>query len=337
MLNHLRTRRSALLLLLAGALAVTTSFAKDNDRYKSTKFKTLYTLGDSLSDTGNLATVLGFSNGPVLGSGGPLGVVLKDGRLADSDLYINKLAAALTSSQDATAGALGGGNFAFAGAVSDANLGPYVPFNLAGTDLQSQKEQLLAYTGSKFKKKDLIVIFIGSNDIFAATTATLTSDPGSFDPAAALGVSVAHVVDVVQKLNAAGAANFVVFDSADVSRTPALQAQLPPEGLALARNLAISFNTQLFAAVGALRGDTNFSANVWYVPTFATTEFIASPIGARVTGIHSTAPCAPDFGSAVPCEESSFWDFVHPTSSVHSVLADVARTVLRLPALVRGR
>ncbi len=306
---------------------------------KPSKFNALHALGDSLTDTGNLAAILRFSDGPVLDAAGvPLGVILKDGRLADDDLTINRLADDLDLDDDAIASALDGGNFAVAGAVANPDLAPFSPFTLPGTDVRAQAGQLVSTRN--LGNEDLVVIFIGSNDIFAALFATAGFPPGSFDPAAALDVSTSTIRDVMKELAVEGARNFLVFEAPNVGRTPVLQQQveaglLPPESRDLARDLTVTFNQQLLNKIGGLRADSGFSANVWYVPTFTVAEFIASRVGARVTGISSTTPCAPDFGFAIDCAKSSFWDFVHPSSAVHGYFADVALLLLRMPALVR--
>lgn len=313
--------------------------AADGANGKASRFNAIYALGDSLTDTGNLSVILRIENGPVPDRNGQdVGVIMKDRKLVDGDLAISMLAEELTSAQDVTASLLGGGNFAVAGAVANPALAPFSPFTLPGTELQAQAGQLISL--NKLRRNDLVVIFIGSNDIFASLFATVGSPPGSFEPEAALDVSAGNVRDAIKRLAAGGAQNFLVFEAANVGRTPILSQRvgagaLPPQTLDHARALTMSFNHLLFQKIGALRRDSGFSANVWYVPTFAVAEFIASPTGARTTGITSTTPCAPYFGLDTRCSESAFWDFVHPSSAVHRVFGDVAKTLLRLPAYVR--
>ena len=330
--NYLFRRRSVLVSLLAVALFTAPLFGSG----KTKAFKDLYAVGDSLSDTGNLAAILGFDTGMILdpNTGTPLGVVLQDGRLSDGPLVIERLAAAVGSEHGAVASARGGNNYAIAGSVANADLGPFSPFSLPGTDLLAQVRNLLATKPNGFDRRDLVIVFIGNNDLFAA----LAAPPDV--ATAALEGSISNVVQALRSFNAEGAKNLLVFGVGNIARTPALAAQveagqLPPEALVLARNLAVGFNLNLVNALSALRSDRNFSANVWYFPTFATGEFIASPLGARLTGLTSHTPCAPALGFGQDCATSTFWDMVHVTTAVHAIFADVAEGLLKLPPLIR--
>jgi phospholipase/lecithinase/hemolysin len=330
--NFLFRRRN----LLASLFAVTLLAAPLFGNGKAKTFKDIYAVGDSLSDTGNLAAILGFDNGMILdpNTGAPLGVVLQDGRLSDGPLVIERHADEVGSAEGAVASARGGNNYAIAGSVANPDLSPFSPFSLPGTELLAQVRNLLATKPDRFDRKDLVIVFIGNNDLFAALAA-----PPDVVPSALQG-SIANVVAALRSLNGEGAENFLVFGVGNIARTPVLAAQvqagqLPPEALVLARNLAVGFNLDLVGALSSLRSDRDFSANVWYFPTFATGEFIVSPLGARLTGLTSQTPCAPALGFGQDCATSTFWDMVHVTTAVHAIFADVAKGVLRLPPLVR--
>ena len=310
------------------------------DSERPPKFHEIYAVGDSLTDTGNLAAILGFADGPVLDlSGQPLGVVLADGRLSNGLLTAERLAGSVKFPEGAAASALGGNNYAIAGALANPDFAPFAPFTLPGTDLMAQTRNLLANPGTSLGKKDLVIVFIGANDVFSALTASIAA-AGAFDAPDALDRAAANVSEALKLLSAGGARSFLVFGAPNIARAPVLQAQvqagqLPPEGLTLARDLAISYNAQLVRDLRDLNLDREFSGKIWYFPTFSIGELIASPGGARTTGLTSNTPCAPELGFAQSCDTTTFWDFVHVSAAVHETFARVAEIILRLPALVR--
>ena len=307
---------------------------------QGSRFETIFAVGDSLTDTGNLSAILGQIDGQVLDlAGQPLGVVLRARRLSNGPLTVERIAANLEFPDGANASAAGGNNFAIAGALANPAFQPFAPFSLPGTDLLAQTQNLIATKGSSLDEKSLVVVFIGSNDLFSAVRST-AAPPGLIDAPLALVQSAANVAAAIKLLSAAGAENFLVFNAPNIARTPALIAQVqsgqaPPTTLTVARTFTLAFNSALLAKIIALKTDPNFDANVWYFSTFATAEFIASPLGARATGLQSTTPCAPELGFGQPCSSAAFWDFVHVTTKVHDIFADAAQILLRLPPLVR--
>jgi phospholipase/lecithinase/hemolysin len=304
-------------------------------------FTEVYAVGDSLTDTGNLAAILGYSDGPVLDlSGQPLGVVLKDGKLSNGSLAVENIADSFKHAEGATPSSAGGSNYAIAGALANTAFEAFAPFSLSGTDLLTQTRHLIAAGGGALEKEALAVVFIGSNDLFSAVR-SVAAAPGALDVQGALAQSAANVAQTLRQLSDAGAENFLVFDAPDIGRTPAMQVQvqqgqLPPEALALARQLTLGFNARLLQEIRALGRDRQFEGRVWYFSTFAATEFIASPLGAKLFGFTSNTPCAPELGLGQSCASSTFWDFVHVTARVHEILADSAKILLQLPPLVRN-
>ncbi len=303
-------------------------------------FTEIYALGDSLTDTGNFATVLACGDGLVTpqncpglaGLGQPasdLPVVLNAGRFSNEDLYIDMLDTQVKSPGAALAAALGGKNRAFAGTLSNPNLAPYWPPYIPGTELEAQAKALIQSEG-RLKSRGLVVIFIGSNDLFAVASAF----DGGTDVSAEVLTSAANVVKTIKYLSKKGGRNFLVFNSGNIGRSPIFQQQ-PPEVLTSIRDLTAVFNFSLFIGVAALGGDPSFAGNIWYVPTFAIGEFIASPLGRALTGLTSTTPCAPALGLNQDCSTSQFWDFIHPTKGVHAIFADSAKALLKQQPLVR--
>ncbi len=323
-------------LAVAAAILAIPAFANGQGKKN---FTGIYALGDSLTDTGNLAAILGVSDGQLSDlSGQPLGVVLKDGKLSNGSLAIENIADSLKHADGADPSAFGGSNYAIAGALANIAFETFAPFTLPGTDLLTQTRHLIANDDGSLKKA-LVVVFIGSNDLFSAVR-SVAAAPGALDVQGALAQSAANVAQALRQLSDAGAESFLVFEAPDIGRAPVMQAQvqqgqLPPEALELARGFTLGFNAHLFQEILALRSDRQFEGRVWYFPTFTATELIASPFGARIFGLTSATPCAPELGLGQSCASSTFWDFVHVTERVHEILGDAAEILLHLPPLVR--
>ena len=149
-------------------------------------FRNLYVFGDSLSDTGNLASVRGDFPAPYY-----------QNRVSNGPVVVDVLAERLGLSARASLYLLGrqeGGNYAVAGARARGN-------DLI--DLTSQVVMFLAQQRNEASPDALYVVFVGGNDLRDARDMT---DPKAAN--AAVDAAVSEIVDNVELLlRAAGDEN----------------------------------------------------------------------------------------------------------------------------------
>jgi len=164
----------------------------------SQSFSNLFIFGDSMSDTGNLASVVGnfppaYYNNRV--SNGPVSVEILGERLGLSTDASLHLISQNAGTNYAVASATAGGNEAF--------------------DLNTQVNAFLAAYGSSAPEDALYVVFIGGNDVRSARD---IKDRGSVK--AALKNSTDNIKQNINRLIASGARFFVVMNSIDMGRIP---------------------------------------------------------------------------------------------------------------------
>jgi len=297
----------------AGSLAAAASFCG------------VYTVGDSLSDTGNLvalAALAGIDPIPV-----PEGLVLNGTRFSDGELWIEYLDDRLGLPGDAAPffAFAGGKNLALAGSSLVADLSSLPPEFGDQRELSWQVDTLIAANGGSLDSCALNVVFSGNNDLLSLLDAVSSGaiPLGALLPA--LNQSANRVMSALQALHAAGSRNFLLVNATNVGLTPSLDGK---EGLGSL--VAATFNTILLGKVLPLQGGP--SGRLWYLSSYAVSGAIAVDakfFQGRKTGITNLeVPCAPVFGGLFPCSISAFWDTVHPTTAAHKVLANAAFLLL---------
>lgn len=282
-------------------------------------FPTIYALGDSLSDQGNLflatQSLVGtsralpdaahyfngrFSNGPVY-----------------TDVIAQKLGVPLAPS------ILGGTNFAYGGARSSYNTvestagGPLPP----GILPWSLNAEIAAFRSRGiFDPAGLYIVFSGSNDI--------ADQIRGRNPTAAQ-TTLAAVLDAIDAFKAAGARRIVVPNVPDLGLTPIFA----PVS-AIATRTTVSYNALLDAALDAVTG-----VEIIEFDTFtAVRNIIGNPLAFGI--VNTTAPCYSGFvepnPAAVECanpDQFFFWDAIHPTRVVHALLGQaILAAAVPLPA-----
>ncbi len=288
------------------------------------QFSSLVVFGDSLSDSGNNAIVLG-ANGSQVITGNtyiptqPYG----SGTYSNGPTWVTPFAAGIGLPAAAAPSIPGGSNFAYGGARTTAD-GPPVLFGFPFS-ATTQVAGFLSGAPATLAGSGLYVIAIGGNDVrdtgdaVAANPANAAAIIGG--AAAAYATGVGNMVDALQ---ARGAINIVVWGVPDVGRSPAAQAGGPAVA-GTASFISNSFNSALQAR---LAGE---SFGVRYFDVAGTIAGVfASPGSFGFSNV--TDAC----GAVLGCDPSSylFWDGIHPTSAAQSLVAGAMLTAVPEPASV---
>jgi phospholipase/lecithinase/hemolysin len=187
-------------------------------------------------------------------------------------------------------------------------------------DLPLQVEDFLEDVGGNAPSGALYVIEIGGNDVRDALGALGAGQ----DPAPFIAAGVGAVGANIAALYQAGARRFLVWNVANSGLTPAVQA-LGPASVFAAGQLSQAFNTNLdgvLATLATLPGITiipfdlygTFNAIYANPASFGLTDFVDPCI----------SPNDPPFVCRTP-DQYLFWDGIHPTEAVHTIIArDVA-------------
>lgn len=284
-------------------------------------YTSVFFLGDSLSDDGNIfARTDAF---PVDNSGTPPPPYF-DGRFSDGLVFTDLLGAEFGTTE----------NYAFGGARATLPPAPNVPDHLP--------QQLSAFFGDTVTMDEgdrpLVSIWLGANDIFQAFD--LPGDPVANAlgaASAAASAVVAGIQEIANDVNS-DVNDFVVMNLPDIGASAqfaAVNFNDPDLSLAQAAGLqgiataaSQAYNAQLAAELAVL-GTTGL--NIVEVDIFSLfAELQSNP---DLYGlINTTTPCLytdPDtvpLGTAPYCgpalsSQYLFFDGVHPSSTVHAILA----------------
>jgi outer membrane lipase/esterase len=304
---HKSTLRRALAATLLAAFGVAGHAANADT---SALFGSLRVFGDSLSDGGNNAVALGTGGGaPTSNLYIPSGAPYASGTYSNGPVWVSGFVAGL-GLPAALAGPslLGGGDNAFGGArTNDGSLAPPSAVN--------QVAGFLAGV-TTLPADGLYVIAIGANDARDTTQAVATGSPFSIiaTQAAQYATAVGSMVDALQ---AKGAQHIVVWDVADIGKTPFA---LSVPGLSgLGTTVAQAYN---LALAGRLAGE----AGVIPFDIFGVVDAIVANPGAYGL-VDVTNAC----GAAInACSTSTalFYDGIHPTAAGHALLASAMLTTV---------
>jgi phospholipase/lecithinase/hemolysin len=309
----------------------------------SIKYDDLILFGDSLTDTGNsyLATITETPPSP-----DPT-YYPNIGHYTDGATYGERMWQALQLPGNLAPSFVGGTNYAIGGArsrygsaqMTDAG-GLRLPPPVGTPDpddppIGSYLRQIDDYfgdTGGVADPDALYVVWMGGNDARDAATLFFAPDPTLPDPLDLVAQSVGDVTNGIVELIAAGARNFLVPTVSDIGLTPEAQS-LGAAAAAVLSSWAQAYNDALDAALDlaldAIVGIDDL--DLWQVDTFDRLgEVLDNPGRFGLTNV--TDPClsgyfvnAPTGGDIELCSnpaEYAFYDAVHPTSTVHAILAE---------------
>lgn len=286
-------------------------------------FSNVYFFGDSLSDTGNdflLSSTIHASdpNFPIVPD--PIGYPAS-GRFSNGPVYSELLANRLGF--DLQPSLLGGTNYAYGGAGTSSVI---LPFSSSFSD---QVQQYVAAPGGA-DPDALYVLFVGSNDV-----------QDIFDgapPAASIEAAIGRIGIAVEALALEGVRHFLIPNIPDLGLVPATTGNG-----AIARNeeataVSLAFNTALAALL-----DTLDHLDLRTFDTFALlNDAVMNPAAYGLTDTQHW--CQRQIGIApdgepqyeLLCSEDEadrhlFWDYTHPTTAGHRVLADALFASLQVP------
>lgn len=280
-------------------------------------YDSLFIFGDSLSDPGNNALVLGTDGAQVITNSYipslPYGPGQGLSQYTNGNVWAYSFASAIGLGSYA-APVLGnggnfalGGNFAFGGARTSID-GPISGFPYS---LMTQAASYLSATGNTASANGLYVVAGGGNDARDALEAA-AADPGNAESiiGAAAATYAANTGAIVDALQAAGAQHIVVWDVPNLGITPAVSANGPGASY-LGSLTSYSMSLALGSRLSGEAGVTMF--DMWSLTTA-----LASDPGAFGL-VNGTDAC----GGIVGCDPSTyaFWDGIHPTSGGHALIA----------------
>jgi len=294
-MNHSPFKR----LLSAGAIALATLASLPAH---AGPFSALYVFGDSLSDNGNNAAIIG-ANGsqPITGNSYVPSQPYAAGTYSNGQVWANYYANMLNV--PLTASLSGGGDYAFGGATTGPNPSGF-PYSL-----RTQTSQYLANSGGAAQADALYVVAGGGNNARAA----LTAIGGGADVAATIAAAAAGFASdigiIVDQLQAAGAQHIVVWNTPNLGLAPAVVAG---GGAQLGSFLAGAMN-------GALAARLNGEAGVSTFDLFGLGgQLAASPATFGFTNVTDACGAVANAN----CSQYAYWDGIHPTTAAHMAIAN---------------
>ena len=307
------SRRLAAATLCVAALAALTAAPAH------AAFTSLTVFGDSLSDSGNNALLIGANGGQVITGNTYIPTQpYAFGAYTNQSVWVNAYAAGLGLPTGAVPSLAGGGDYAFGGARTTASGAGPGGFPFSAT---TQLGQFLATPGA-LPASALFVIAIGGNDVRSTAEAVAADPANAFAIIGAGAASFATGVGaMVDSLQARGAQNIVVWGAPDVGRSPFAIATNTVAGATAISN---AFNSALALRLAGEAGVTPFD--------------IASLVGtvASNPGAFGLTNVTDACGAIIGCNPSQylFWDAIHPTSAGHALIASAMLAAVPEPASV---
>jgi len=271
-------------------------------------FTNLYVFGDSIVDVGNTQNLLG---GP--GSGGdptPAADGYLDGRFTNglNPADILNIAIEGVAMTDLAAG---GDNYAYGGARGRDNSGALPPLTAdAIPDLAAQVSLFSGDVGGVADPNALYMINVGGNDIFDA----LTLAANNLNPLQPINDAVAAITASILSLQAIGAEQILFVGVGDVGAPPAANGA-EAAGLFFSNNINSAIQAALpnkvkFFDTIALFDDVLANPTLYGLPAGLLTEVSCLNGGGA------------DPGGPPTCDDYAFFDDVHPTTQVLSILGN---------------
>ena len=272
-------------------------------------FSSMYIFGDSLSDTGNAASIVGDFPPPYdnkRASNGPVAVeVLADnlGLSADASLYL--------------IGQNAGTNYAVASASAGGS---------EIIDLTGQVNVFLAVHGFSAPDDALYIVFIGGNDVRGVRE---IQDKQSVD--IVLQNAVDNIKQNIHNLIMSGAKSIVLVNSIDVGNIPEtlLLAQLlnDPKLIKRTTKRTRHFNKLLKKSLHGLEKDydieiAKFDAFKFIRKVIAKSESFGFNFVNEPCFYRSTLTFNPDCNFGLNANEFLFFDEIHPTTKGHMLIGN---------------
>ena len=240
------------------------------------------------------------------------------GRFSNGPVWVEQLAPLLGLQPNSNT------NFAFSGATTgtDNNLNYLFPTPLPG--LQQEINSFTAPLKAANKSADanaLYIVWAGADDYLPT--------PGSFKPFGQPNIPVKNLSNAVTSLAGVGAKNIMVVNLPDLGEAPLTVGSPLSEQL---DTLTKAHNSALAATLNGLSQTLGPAVNI--IPFDVNSIFSNDRKSPEKFGITNlTAPCFNKTTSAVCANPNqyAFWDNVHPTTTVDTVIAESAYEVLCVP------
>jgi len=289
--------------------------------YADSSFKQVYVFGDSLSDTGNLASVTGDFPSP------PFYLNRVSNGAVAVEILASKLGLTAQASLHLT-GPEAGTNYAIAGA------------NAAGVepiDLAAQTTIFLANHGYVAPDDALYVILIGGNDIRSARNANDSAIANTIVDLAAL-----QVQQTISMLARSGARTFLLINAPDIGVIPETrilsQLNNDPGMIKRATRLSKRYRKKLHDMVEQLEeseehNETGYGeSDELEIVQFNLLKFFNKLIkhGSKAGFSNTTDACFssitftfnPGCHFGMNFDQYIFFDEIHPTARVHAIIGD---------------
>jgi len=297
--------------LILSVLLIFTSYVQATQNYSN-----VYIFGDSLSDTGNLATIIGDLPQPFYMN-----------RVTNGQVAVETLAEKLGHTANASLHLLGlnaGTNYSVGGAKA------------AGIEQINLNNQILAFQanhGFVAPPNALYVIFIGGNDVRTALMTVNNKEARSIIKAAAKEVKSA-----IENLSLIGAESFLVVNAPNIGIIPETQliasATENPDLIGRGRMLSKKYRKALHNVVENLEEHNDIK-----IAEFDLFRFFNRLVkhADKYGFTNSTDPCFssntlkfhPDCNYGQNFDQFIFFDEIHPTARVHSIVGKaMAESVL---------
>lgn len=295
-------------------------------------FSSLVVFGDSLSDTGNLATANAVANSLPVPTLPPIGVgfngpYYQDSRLSNGPVWIESLATGLGLSSEAAPALQGGNNYAFAGARTGVIGSPpgvlaqavglwgpgYAPWGLT-PHLSADPNALYVVVGGGNDMRDARSLYTGM------TPADVTGR------AAAAAAAIGNLANTIGYLASMGAKNILI------STLPNLGASPEANFLSLqaaSSDASVRFNTLIQSAL--MSEGATLGLHMYLLDMAGLFDSIlANPLSFGIT--NTSLPCDGfEFSAGASCAASLFADVLHPSAYAHALIASAALAVLGVP------
>jgi phospholipase/lecithinase/hemolysin len=196
-------------------------------------------------------------------------------------------------------------------------------------NLPAQVDTFLQQAGGVAPSDALYVIEMGGNDIRDALVAYV-SGGGNAGAAAILQAANISIANAIMTLYTAGARQFLVWRAPNVGLTPAIRTldTLNPGAAYLAGLLTQAFNAGLDGVVGQLSELPGISIARLDAERILN-DLVTDPARFDLTNVTAACvtPSVPPFTCQSP-DEFLYWDGIHPTRAVHTILAQETAAAL---------
>lgn len=314
--SDLRRRPSSRVAAGARALLAAALMAGTACISQAAPFSSVFFFGDSLSDSGNNAIVVGgaVTAVPIASDAFVPTYPYASGRYTNGLVWAQSFATRLGTS--ATPSLLGGSDYAYGGARTGP-AGAGFPYSL-----RDQVNQFLGTLAGPVPAESLFVLAGGGNNARDALSAVA----GGADPMATIAATaygfVSDALAMVSQLVSVGADDIVVWTAPNIAFAPAVTALGSAEAIGFADALAGAMNASLAAALAPYADVVQiFDLNRLLL------DIVEHPLAYGLLNV--TDACA----ASAACDPSTylFWDGIHPTSAGHALIADAMFALVPVP------